>query len=737
MALELKRWRWVLGILPMLVLFALILVSLNYMSLAASESDRFDELYIGLLVFNIVLLLLLALTIIVRLLILVRRLVKRESGARLTWRLVMMFMVVALVPVLMVYGFSVRFIGTGIDSWFDVRIEQSLEDALELSRLSLDYRMQDSLARVEEAAAELAAIPEVLAGLSLNEIRRRAGAVEMALLGNNNRIIATSSEQYELSVPKFPTEEIMLQLGQGENYVGLEPAGEEGLRIRAVVRLNPDDKISDSRVLVALFPVSQRFSALADSVQAAYGEYKGLVFLRKPLKRSFKLTLALVLLLSTLFAIWAAFAMARRLLSPIVELAEATRAVAAGDYTQKLPVLQSDELGFLVKSFNEMTARMDQARMAAELSQRVAESQRSYLQAVLGHLTTGVLTIDAARNLRTANDAANAILETRMLLQQYIGRPFSEACKSSPLVEDLCKKIGPELDSNAPEWQREVHLFGATGRKVLLCRGVELPATTEGAGSGQIIVFEDITHMIKAQRDAAWSEVARRLAHEIKNPLTPIQLAAERLQHKLGKSLPAKQREILTRATHTIIQQVDAMKDMVNEFRDYASTPEPVLEKCDLNALVHEVADLYIDFRPGIQIRFELDRQLPEVIIDTGRIRQVLHNLIKNAFEAMKADPEGTLTITTRMVRSAQGDYVELRISDSGHGIAEDMIDTLFEPYVTNKTKGTGLGLAIVKKIAEEHGGIVIARNQPQGGAQIVIRLPARRRVDAVQEKIA
>lgn len=731
-----RRWRWIINILPMLALFLMILVSLNYMSNAASDSGRFDQLYIGLLVFNGALLLLLTVIIVVRLIILVRQLYKRDSGARLTWRLVLMFIFVAMVPVLMVYGFSVRFLGSGIDSWFDVKIEQSLEDALELSRLALDYRMQEDLAQVEQIAEELVAIPEVLAGLSLNEFRRRSGAVEMALLGNNSRIIAISSEQYELVVPKFPTEDIMFLLGQGQNYIGLEPAGEDGLRIRAVVRIKLDGPISEPRVLVALFPVSHRISTLADNVQEAFGEYKGLVFLRKPLKRSFKLTLGLVLLLSILFAVWAAFAMARRLLSPIVELAEATKAVTAGDYDQKLPVLQSDEMGFLVKSFNEMTSRMDQARMAAELSQRVAESQRSYLQAVLGHLRTGVLTIDAAQNLRTANDAANAILETRMLLQQYIGRPFAEACQSSPLLEDFCKKIEPEVRSDAPEWQREVHLFGATGRKVLLCRGIELPATTK-KGSGQIIVFDDVTSMIKVQRDAAWGEVARRLAHEIKNPLTPIQLSAERLQHKLGKNMPKEQQEVLHRATHTIIQQVDAMKQMVNEFRDYASTPEPVLEKRNLNALVREIADLYTDFRPGIRVQLDLDMRLPKVVVDAGRIRQVLHNLIKNGFEALKHASQGELVIATQKFTSAQGDYVELRVSDSGHGIAEDMIDTMFEPYVTNKTKGTGLGLAIVKKIAEEHGGIVIARNQPQGGAQIVIRLPSRRQVNALEEKTA
>jgi len=724
-----------LNLLPMLVLFTLIVASLTIMSIAAQNSDRFDELYIGLLLFNAALLLLLISIIALRLVILIRQLLKRESGARLTWRLVLMFIFVALVPVLMVYGFSVRFLGSGIDSWFDVKIERSLEDALDLSRLSLDYRMQDDLIEVEQAAAELVGVPEVMAGLQLDQIRRDLGAVEMALLGNNNRIIATSNDGYQLGVPKFPSEDIMLQLGQGKNYVGLEPAGEDGIRIRVVVRVKTEGRISESRVLVAVFPVSQRISHLADNVQQAFGEYSGLIFLRKPLKRSFTLTLALVLLLSTLFAIWAAFAMARRMLRPVVEMADATRAVAAGDYKQKLPVLQDDELGFLVKSFNEMTARMDQARMAAELSQRVAEGQRSYLQAVLGHLTTGVLTIDAADNLRTVNDAANSILETRQL-QLSIGRPFTEVCKSAPLLEDLYRKIEPELKSKLPEWQREVYLFGEEGRKVLICRGIELPELND-KGSGEIIVFDDITQMIKAQRDAAWGEVARRLAHEIKNPLTPIQLSAERLQHKLGKKITPEQRELLQRATHTIIQQVDAMKEMVNEFREYASTPEPVLEYCDLNALIIEVSDLYQDFRYGIGVKLDLDKNLSDVVVDTGRIRQVLHNLIKNAFEAMQSQPTGLLSIVTQMKQLAQGDYVEIRVGDTGHGIAEDIIDQLFEPYITNKTKGTGLGLAIVKKIAEEHGGMVIARNQPAGGAEIVIRLPSRRQIKAAQEMTA
>jgi nitrogen fixation/metabolism regulation signal transduction histidine kinase len=321
-------------------------------------------------------------------------------------------------------------------------------------------------------------------------------------------------------------------------------------------------------------------------------------------------------------------------------------------------------------------------------------------------------------------------------LQQYIGRPFTEACLNTALLRDFCQQIGMELRQKS--WTREVVLFGAAGRKVLLCRGVELPATN-AKGSGQIIVFEDITSMIKVQRDAAWGEVARRLAHEIKNPLTPIQLSAERLQHKLQKGLTLDQAEILQRATHTIIQQVDAMKGMVNDFREYASAPQPVLAQENLNTLVREVAELYHGFQPGIRLELKLDKRLPSVMLDAGRIRQVLHNLIKNSFEALKGSETGIVMVMTRFTPSVQGDYVELQVSDTGHGIAEDMMDNLFEPYVTNKLKGTGLGLAIVKKITEEHGGIVMARNAPGGGAQVTLRLPCRREpvIEAQQEKRA
>ncbi|MGF1642690.1 MAG: ATP-binding protein [Thiotrichales bacterium] len=715
------RRPWI-SFLAILGLFVLITLSLYLMANAAENSDRFGEWYVWLLVLNFGLLLILAALILSRLVVVARDLFTRVEGSRLTLRLILMFIFAALLPVLVVYGFSIRFLSQGIDSWFDVRIEDSLEDALELSQLSLEYRMRTLEKDVEHAVKQLHDTPDILVGLSLNDHRLRLGALELTLLGFNNRIIATSSDQTALVVPKFPAEDMLIQLGQGQNYVGLEPGLDDRLRIRVVSRVKRAGPEGDPRVLVALFDVSPRVSDLAGSVQTAFGEYKSLSFLRRPLKQAFKLTLSLVLLLSTLFAIWAAFFLSRRMLAPVVELASATRAVAEGDYQQRLPVLNHDELGFLVQSFNEMTSAIRHARESADLSQRLLEGQRSYLQAVLGHLSSGVLTLDCNLNLRTANDAADQILELEQPLQEAVGEPIASIAARLPLLQSLYEQLEPELVQGAHEWRREVRLFGERGRKVLVCRGVELPVPGRKSG-GQVIVFDDVTALIQAQRDAAWGEVARRLAHEIKNPLTPIQLSAERLEHKLHRHLAPDQADVLTRATQTIVSQVQAMQAMVNAFRDYASTPPARLAPIDLNALIREVVELYQPYQDRVRIQVALDSQLPLIVADTDRIRQVLHNLLKNATEALGGE-YGEVTIATTLVESGLGRHVELKVSDTGRGIAPEFMEHIFEPYVTNKHKGTGLGLAIVKKIVEEHGGMVTAANRADGGALFTVRLP-------------
>ena len=716
------------SLVPMLVLFLLITASLYFMAGAAQNQDLFEERYLSLIYFNILMLVVLLLIVAYRGYRLYRDLKMRQSGSRLTLSTVASFVGVALLPVLMVFWFSTRFLGGGIDTWFDLSIDNSMEDAMELTRLSIDFQMREHQLQVEEVATVInelgAAGSDVILSFNMESYRRAIGAEELTLLGRNNRIIATSSEYGDLGLVDFPTEDVVLNLAQEGNFRGLEPQGDETMRMRIMVRSPSFGPLSEPRILVGMFPVSNRITTLSNRVQESYSQVRTLTYSRQQLMQSFIRTLSLVLLMSMLFAVWAAFALSRRMLKPVEELADATKAVAAGDYQQRIPVLQHDELGFLVQSFNEMTSRVEQAQHSAELSQRVIEEQRSYLQAVLGYLSSGVLTIDATHKLRTANDAANVILESKSPLQKMVGRPFLKLRENSPVLESFIDQIAERLAE--PEWQTEISLFGESGRKVLLCRAIELPEVQQ-QGSGRIIVFDDITSMQAAQRDEAWGEVARRLAHEIKNPLTPIQLSAERLAHKLETQVQPEQAEILQQSTGLIVQQVEAMKKMVNEFHEYASPQQAVLELQDINLLVKSVADLYSEYDHG-PVQLELDENIPMIFVDPGRIRQVMHNLIKNAYEAFDDNHgDGQVRVLTRYVENDQGRYVELSVVDNGLGIGEEMLEKLFDPYVTSKHKGTGLGLAIVKKIAEEHSGIVVAKNLQPRGAEILVRLPYRK----------
>lgn len=714
-------WRSWLSALPILGLFLVILASLYFMGFAAQTSDRFGDFYIWLLIFNILLMIILLMVILLRVFKALRDRVLGVQGSRLAFRLILMFVFTAVVPVFVVWAFSVRFLSSGLDRWFDVDISQTLEHALELSQHSFDFEKNVRREQAREIVGVVESMPEGMAQLTLDRYREQFGASELTLLGKDRRIIASSTPGTDFTVPEFPSRQTMLQLLDDDSYVGLEPLGQNSMRIRSIVRVNPERP--DARTLIAVFPVSSRIGTLAGSVEEAKAKYQQLAYLNRPLKQSFRITLSLVLLLATLFAIWAAFFMTRKLLSPINELVSATQAVAEGDYRQRLPVLEHDELGFLVSSFNDMTTRIHRAQESAEMSQHLVENQRSYLQAVLDHLSSGVITLDADFKIRTANELANQILEVDKPLASFSGQHVADIAQNRSVLQSFYDQIIPELLRGASDWRREVRLFGRTGRKVLICRGVQLP-DQKGRDGGYAIVIDDVTELIAAQRDAAWGEVARRLAHEIKNPLTPIQLSAERLEHKLSPALPSDLNAILSRSTTTIVNQVEAMKEMVNAFRDYASPPPPQLEVLDLNQLVSEVAELYSGNDKHVYIRLRLEQSLPKVVADVSRLRQVLHNLITNAIEAASEGKKHMVTVRTHYDESGQGRYIEIIVSDTGPGIAPDVIDELFEPYVSNKARGTGLGLAIVKKIAEEHGGVVTAHNRHEGGAELVLRLP-------------
>lgn len=700
------------GFAPVAALLALILVSLYLMSSATQNSEHFGELYSVLLVISVCELVLLVTLISANVWRLLRQLRAHVMGSRLTLRLVVMFVLISLGPVTLVYAFSLDFLRRGIDSWFDVRLERALDDALELSRTALDGRMRDLLRETKNIARETEGLAAADAPAELERLRERVGATELALFDRQGRLIAFASERADALMPHFPTDGMISPARQHEDFTALEKIPGIGLQARIIVR----GAEFDARLWQALFPLPERMGELADNVQTAYARYEQLAYLRKPLKITFTFTLSMVLLLSVLAAVWAAFYFARRLAAPVRTLAIGTRAVAAGDYDRKLPQYSNDELGYLVQSFNEMTNKIALARDEAQRSQRRAEGERAYLQAVLGRLSSGVWVVDTANTLRTVNDAAAHIL--RLPREEMEGRELCEFTAAHASLTPFIDAITPQLQTSG-EWRAEVTLFGAGGRQVLMCRGAALPAADE-VGAGHVIVFDDITTLIQAQRDAAWGEVARRLAHEIKNPLTPIQLSAERLRHKYLPHMPPQEAELLDRSTHTIIQQVEVMKEMVKAFSDYARSPKLERRSVDLHALASEVLDLY---RGHLNVAFKVhaDAPLPVLALDPGRFRQLLHNLIKNALEAM-GESGGEIRIGITL--SPPRDIVELCVEDNGPGFAPELLGRLFEPYVTSKRKGSGLGLAIVKKIVEEHGGAIVAENGEAGGASVTVRLP-------------
>lgn len=710
--------------MPLVIAAGLVvmLLSLTLLSKSTANSAAFEQLHGGLLLLNIIAVAVLLVVIgfnLVRLILQYRR---NVTGSRLTTRLVVMFVMLAIVPVVLVYYFSIQFISRGIDSWFDVRVERALGDAIELSRTALQLRVRELLTHTEQMGNVLMVTKPGNAAAELDTLRRESGATEVTLLsGMDGHIVATSSSQPTQLIPDLPGQEMLMQVRNGRVYVGLDPAGDNGLHIRALVPVTMGGLWWRPEILQAIFPVADQQSGLAGRVQAAYSHYRELTVLRQPLKYSFMLTLSLVLLLSVLMAVWVAFVAARKLVEPIQNLVQGTRSVARGDFSTRLPLSSRDEVGYLVSSFNEMTQRLSLAQDAARRSRTQVESERSYLDAVLTRLSSGVISVDGNLMLKTANPAADAILGTA--LQRHLNKSLMPLAGDDSLFGQFASACRARLEAQETEWREEMLLHGATGRRMLMVSCTTLPSSGE-APSGHVIVFDDLTALIEAQRDAAWGEVARRLAHEIKNPLTPIRLAAERMRRKYLGKLKTEDADVLDRATHTIVQQVEAMKAMVNAFSEYARSPALEFTALDLNALVNEVGELYKARETGMSIQLKLDDSLPAVWADSGRVRQMLHNLLKNSQEALEGHKDGRVNITTHYYHRGGEEMAEIVVEDNGPGFNTEILGHAFEPYVTSKPKGTGLGLAIVKKLAEEHGGSIRAQNNPDGGAQLVIRLP-------------
>jgi nitrogen fixation/metabolism regulation signal transduction histidine kinase len=706
--------------LPVGTLFALMLTALYLLSAATQNIAEFGRVYLWILILSALVLLGLTVLIAINIVRLVRQYRAKAIGSRLTLRLVALFVLLSVVPSVIVYGFAQQFLSSGIDSWFDERIDEALDDALVLARAALDESLRERRKQTERAAQALLQPSAGGLALRLDELRQQMGATDLAVWDKSGHPIASSSVDPTRVVPQRPNQAVLLRAQHGDSFVGLEPVGEDK---RLIIRVAVHLKINmEGAILHALFPAPERLGKLAGNVERAYNQYQELAFLRVPLKFSFSLTLALALLLSLLTAVWAAFFSARHLAQPIRDLAEGTRAVARGNYDTRLPAAPRDELGLLVRSFNEMTEKIALARDTAERSQRQLEAQHAYLQTVLAHLSSGVVTLSANLTLRTCNAAVAQILGIDM--ESWRGKPLPGLLTDHPHLAPLVHTIAGRQAAGEREWHQEIVLQPSeTRRQVLMSRGAALPIPGPGR-SEQVVVFDDITELMRAQRDAAWGEVARRLAHEIKNPLTPIQLSAERLRHKYLRKMDAKDAELLDRLTHTIVQQVEAMKTMVNAFSDYARTPKMSVKPLSINQLVHEVTDLY---RAHKQLHLTLDLTPEPTPIqgDSGRLRQLLNNLLKNAQEALQDTASGRIAVRTRSVTEPPAcRCIEVRVEDNGPGIPAELMEHLFEPYITGKPKGTGLGLAIVKKIVEEHGGAIHAEHRPEGGTALVARLP-------------
>ena len=646
-----------------------------------------------------------------------RNIKKDVMGSRLSMRLVISFTLMAVIPGLIVYLVSVNFLTRSIESWFNVKVESALDGGLKLGQKALDIMLTDLELKAERMALSLSSLPATSQYAALSDLREKTGVQDATIISDQGKIIAVSSNDAESFLPALPT---LIQLKQAENniYGKIEPITNKGLYLRVLAPINGTSVSNERLILQILQPVPNSLSTLAESVQDVFQDYQKLSYSRDSLKLIFSITLTLVLMLAILTAVAIGFLLSRKLSEPLALLAEGTKKIAKGNFKTMLPEKGKDELGVLVRSFNSMTRQLDQATQTSENNQIRLESARSYLETVLAHLSSGVIVINDAMEIKSFNIAASKILQVD--LSKNKDQLLTSISNKNKLLKDFVVSIQEVIKTSNRKMQPEIiKQFEIRYEKNNQVLSLQITTLPQNKVNNYVLMIDDITMMIQAQRNAAWSEVARRLAHEIKNPLTPIQLSAERIKHKLGSKLNKDDTEILDKAVSTIVNQVDAMKTMVNEFSEYARAPKLNLESTDINETIIEISHLFEN--SGIKITTNLLKGLPKIKVDANMMRQVLINLIQNAQDAMVSNTKKpSIKINTNKYKN----YLVLSIEDNGPGFSEDILKKAFEPYVTTKSHGTGLGLAIVKKIIEEHEGIIVIENIKSGGAHINIQLP-------------
>ncbi|NBB93228.1 MAG: HAMP domain-containing protein [Gammaproteobacteria bacterium] len=700
----------ILRSIPIAAVLMLLLAALYLVSTVEQEATQLGRLAQWIFALTGVAVLVLLGVIVGRAVRLFQRLRSEEPGARLTARLVAVFVALTLPPVVILYLFAIQFLSDTIDGWMDTRAEQALADSIELGQMFLALRTRDARDEIERLAEQLDTGDEERMFRQLLRQVSSAGPTDLSVVDASGSSTVSASIDPGRILPERPSDFALSQALDGEEYAAAEPSG-EGIRIRVLRELPRRAFEGDRLLLQAIYPLPEAFSDLAGRIESAYHRYQNVAYLRVRLQQSLILILSLVLLLTVLLAMLLAFNAARRLTQPIRELAQATEELAAGRFPGDLEVTTRDELGFLVRSFNTMTRELASSRQQLE-------AQRRYLEIVLGRLSAGVLAIDAGDRISAFNDSASRILGLDP--DRDSGRKLSELSDRREDLAPLVDLIARRHAAPGTDWRQEIKLGSAERPLVLVCRGSDLPAET----GGHVVVFDDVTVLDQAQREAAWAEVARRLAHEVKNPLTPIQLAAERLAWKLEPALEGEQRDLLKRATTTIRGQVDALRRLVDSFGDYARPARLKAERLALSAVIDEVVDLYAS--GNMPIRFELHAapDVGDVLADPGQLRQLLINLVRNSQEA---HPDGRPCLAIELApRSRNGrEGVEMVLVDDGPGFSPDVLERIFEPYVTTKPRGSGLGLAIVRRIVEDHGGVISVANADDGGAEVRIWLPS------------
>ncbi|MCM0608160.1 MAG: HAMP domain-containing protein [Ideonella sp. WA131b] len=716
-----QRWSWLVsGVATVGALLVLAFV----LGFATPESRFHERGFVWLFWVNAVVAALLALVVLLVALRLLIRLQRGKFGSRLLIKLAGIFALVGVLPGVVIYTVSYQFVSRSIEAWFDVRVAGALDAGLALGKGTLDAQALDLLTKTQVAAGRLGEAGAGLSPLALERLREQLGASEVSLLGAGGAVLLTAGGATALGPPERPGAALLRQAraeGTARAVEGLDdealtdPA--QGPRVRALARVQRSQVAlspGEERFLMVTQPIPRALAANALAVQAAYSEYQQRALARDSLRRMYVGTLTLTLVLAVFAAVLLAIVLGNQLARPLLLLADGVRQVAAGDLTEKPVFKSADELGGLTRSFADMTAQMADARGQVQRGIGALEAARGRLQTILDTLTAGVIVFDRDGRIDTVNPGATRILKRP--LSVWRGRRLSELPELQTFALAVEQRF--ELLATSPElgerdqWQESFELQRGDGALLsLLVRGAVLP------GEQRLMVFDDISEVVSAQRSAAWSEVARRLAHEIKNPLTPIQLSAERLEHRLGPRLEGPDQALLTRSVHTIVSQVDAMQRLVNEFRDYARLPAARLAPLDLNTLAQEVLALYGQAQDNGLLVADLEPGLPWIHGDATQLRQVIHNLVQNGLDAVVDRPDGQVELVTRSARGEDGALrvVRLAVVDNGPGFADKVLKRAFEPYVTTKTKGTGLGLAVVKKIADEHGARLRAANLHAG----------------------